>query len=305
MTNNLKFDVAQLEPEVIDYEKNIRSHYGKPPHAALLSELGIVSRWIEQEISNKTDPVTLGHKIGADDIMTEVQICVSKIKELHDQVVASFASVGSFEASNLEEATNLGSRLIHYDYRIRRIDTSEFSPEQQQMCGQAQRDGMVARSILVGVVVYLSRPQPNESASSTRTSSTHNTTGTTSRDDNQSNQAGSVDQRLPEHGHGQPLNSTGIEQPNDTPAFEVTHGDQPPYNAVVDVQKRLDAEAARRMTEYQICSGRIAELHEDVRTEYCMSISPRRPIKFCVLNFFKSQKISTIFYNLLNLNKKL
>lgn len=283
MSHNLKLDPRYLEPDELAYEKDIRSHYTPPKHVMYMSEMGVVAHWMNEE---EIDPETLPHKIPTDDIGKEIEKCSEKIKELHELVLGKFVTTGSFIGASLEEAAKIGSRLVHYDYRIRRIDISGCTEDQQSLHADAQNKGAVARSVVAGAIAVLSPPPANEipTTSNALAHTVNDTHGT--HNQQQDNQSGpilpvptgpqqSVSTQQP---NGPGLNSTGIEPiRTEFPQFDLTNPEQSPYNAAADVQKRMETEAARRATEFELCLGRIADLHSDIMNEYCLPISPRRP----------------------------
>lgn len=278
MANNLQFDVTFLEPDELAYEKRIRNERPPPPHAMLMSEMGILVRWIESETG---DPVTIPHQIPEDDIAAEIDLCCQKLNELAEDVTTKFVLTGSFDGVEIGEAKKLASRLVHYDYRIRRIDVSALGADIIAKCEKAQRRGIVARTIVAGAVGVLTRENdisnPIHQSTSTTTEQSLPTippltTVPTGGVSAQHEIPGVNGQQQPAPPFApQASHNSTINNPLDLSA------EQAPYNVQSEIQKRFEAETVRRMQEYEICVGRIEELHEDISEEYCNAMSPRRP----------------------------
>lgn len=126
MARHLKLNARYLESEEFAYEKRIRSDRQPPPHALLMSELGVVVHWIENET---VDPVTIPHQIAEDQIIPEIELCCENLESLADDVNTQFVTTGSYTGVDIEEVRKWASRLVHYDYRIRRIDVTTLDAE--------------------------------------------------------------------------------------------------------------------------------------------------------------------------------
>lgn len=269
MARHLKLDATYLEPDEVAYERRIRNERPLPPHAMLMSEMGILVRWIESETE---DPVTIPHQLNDDQMNDEIDLCCQRLNELTDEVTAKFVVTETFDSVGLEEAKKLASRLVHYDYRIRRIDSASVNNDAKASMGKLQRRGIVARTILAGAISALTthtqennvsaQPSIQHDQSST---AAHNTDPLTVHQDTSANGP----QQGQQIGPSIPLNST-------VNNLDVSV-EQTAFNVRSEMQRRTDAEAARRVQEYEICVGRIDELHEDISEEYCSAVSPRRP----------------------------
>lgn len=283
MAQLLQLDAKYLEQEELAYEKRIRKDRPLPPHSRMLSEMGIVARWMENETD---DPVTIAHQLQDDQIDAEIELCCQKLIDLAEDVNAKFVTTGSFTGVRVEEVKKLASQLVHYDYRIRRIDFTALDSETKTKCEKAQQKGVVARTIVAGAIGALMPAQENDN------SDRDNSLGAAQQltSSGQSNSPSTAPGNQSEGSSAQhDISSVGGPRPT-APAFTLTtalnstmndpldlSNNQPPFNVQSEMQKRSDAETARRVQEYDICIGRLDELHEDITEEYCNAVSPRRP----------------------------
>lgn len=272
MARSLEMDLSLLEQDEFEYERRIRNHYEPPAQARLMSSLGIVAHWIREDDQRAVDPLTIQHGIEEGDLVEEMELCASRLNELYEQVHTAYVVSGSFENVNVEDARKIGSRLIHYDLRIRRIDVSAFTPAQQGSCTQARQKGDIARTIMAGVLSSIVSRSNTTGTNSTGTS--NGTTTTVATEQNGSGHGLSTDHQVIRNAPDalNVINSTALSD-GSAPQFDINTA---PYDAAVEARKRQDAEAARRNTEYQICSARIGDLNDDVQFEYCSPMGPRR-----------------------------
>lgn len=272
MSRHLELNARFLEPEELAYEKRIRSDREPPQHVLLMSELGVVVHWIEKKT---VDPVNIPHQLREDQLGPEIELCCEKLESLAEDVSTQFVGTGSFTGIEIEEVQKWASRLVHYDYRIRRIDMTTLDADVKAKSEKAQQRGSVARALVAGALAALEPAHERDSTIQTRSDSGAQSSTT---DPLITAPAGSIsaDPNLN-------ANANGREQ--SAPAFNSTMNgtnpdlsvDQSLYAANVELQKRADAETARRLQEYDICVGRIEELHADIIEEYCSPMSLKRP----------------------------
>lgn len=200
--------------------------------------------------------------------------------------------VGQLDEDKLDEAKTLASRVLHYGMRLKRIDQDGCTPDQVTTCTDTERKSDLVRVILTGILANnVTAPSPNVTTGTNTTgSSGTNITGASSsgggqtvhqndEPNRQGRQNGPQTDSIPPG--GPTLNSTviGSDPFNANANISGASNVETPYNAANEMQRRREAETARRLAEFQVCKGRIEELHEDVYNEYCRPSSPRRPIE--------------------------
>lgn len=282
MAQSWKMDVCHLNEDEREYETNIRSHYCPPPQSFTLSPIGILMRWVDTEVENGQNPADLPNKIPNESMGEEYAKCVEKVNEIHTFVLTKFVTA-QINEELATEAQQLLSRLVHWTMRMKRINmqVDTITDEQRNGHTQVEQTAGMTRMILVGAVSHLPSaavPPQNVTNSTTSTSTSTNATGGTENDtrtpiDNGQN----ANTDIP-----QPLNSTVIGQPHGEQSFnpnatEFSSAADTPYDAVAEMRRRQETEAARHWAEFEICKGRVHDLHEDVRHEYRTMSSPRRP----------------------------
>lgn len=288
MAQNLIMDVACLEEEEFTYERDLRSHYDLPDHSALLSPLGILSRWLEKDRNNGIDPSTLPHKIVTENVTAEYSKSLGKIGEIHTAVMSKFLAAAQLNEIETAEALKLASRCVHWEFRISRFETSEFTEEQKTAHIEIKQKLSVAKVLLsVALQNHFSNRQQHDSQ-------TTNGSGISNAGNSAHTSAD------PPPNGPQVHNSTVIgPTPTEFNASHVTQTDSP-YDAAADVQRRQETEAARRLSEYEINKGRIDDLHEDIHNEYCRAVSPRRPAEATTL-MNRLNSLEAVLRGILNL----
>lgn len=254
MARILKMDIAHLEEEELAYEQRIRTHYGQPAHAIMMSEMGKLAHWMEYEKSNGIAPKDLAHGISEDGIQAELNLCEHQIGGIYDAVTEKFVDNETLDETLMGEASTLASRITHYDIRTRRMDRAQLTADQQTVYDNITQRAASTRAILLGVIP----PTP--------ATSTANTTGETTR----TSHATTSEHELPpnaNHVNGPPpatttppgprLNSTVHDNlPNGLPTdqgplFNMSNqSDRALYDAATEVRRRSVLEGNRRATEY-------------------------------------------------------
>lgn len=267
MADMLIMDLSQLEADELQYEERIRAHYEPPNNSLLLSTLGRVSQWMENERVSRTNVVQISHGLTSDQIPTELDSCNHHINVIYDAVTADNAEAG--ELVDLQHANRHASRLLHYENRIRRLSTAAFSEEQRNIYDTTLRLARLAKAVLTTRIWALADrhlpaiPVGNASvaasADAIAPAAANHGSRTAQTDRNNDN---------PEEIRSRPLHESTL---NNSNAPDLA-GLQTPNGTISNVQQEVDqraqAEISRRSTEYQICRERLGELHEDIQNEY-------------------------------------
>lgn len=278
--------VIHLTQDEREYEMKIRSDYTNPPHHLLMSQMGILAYWLNHEKTNNIDPITLAHRIASENIDEENDASVVKVNEIHQSIISECLAIDLSNEENVQKVIALVTQLLHYDMRLKRLEGSEFSEQRTNARTEARQKCDISRAILNGILADMPAA-PNITMANSSNASSNNTASTASGSTQThsvltDNNAQVNDPNLNSNGSANDsarpldLNSTAINADHLQANLSSSTSADSPYNAAADMQRRRDAETARRMSEFHVCKGRIEDLHEDIEGEYCRSTSPRR-----------------------------
>lgn len=151
-----RIDPFSLEEPELAYENAIRPETGDTPGSGATSIAGRVSQRMNVERENDIDPVSIGILGGesADDLRDELALCEVRITELTEQLLTQFMVMAS--GVPLQNPPRIKSRLLHYEYRLRRIPRESLSNGQQLRFDNALRLFTQRHAMLEPLI------QPNE-----------------------------------------------------------------------------------------------------------------------------------------------
>lgn len=173
----LMMDLSQLEADELAYEERIRAHYATPRNHLMLSSLGKVSQWMEDERAVQTDPSTLVHGLTPDQIPAELDVCAHHINTIYDAVTAAEADNG--DLADLQRANRMASRLVHYHWRLKRLEGVELTEPRTVTYNQALRHVRTAGAVIATRIIDLTRRNTSNVATNTPAGNTTNATTST------------------------------------------------------------------------------------------------------------------------------
>lgn len=128
-----RIDPSLLEEVELEYEEAIRTPSGETPGQGATLLLGKVQQRMDREWTDHTDPITIG-RVDENDaaaIEQDLNECGRRTKELFAQVDNQIML--NMMRMPIENAPKIKTRLLHYEYRLKRLPIAALSPEQTKM----------------------------------------------------------------------------------------------------------------------------------------------------------------------------